>query len=639
MKRALSIIVMGLFLSLFSPHSNFAQEQKIYLPEDDSKSRNASVAVPLSGGSSGQNANLITLEVKGMDVVDVLQMLAKRSSLSLVIGKNVTGRVALFLKDIDVRDAFEIVILANDLAYETKGNIINIMTQRDYELLYGERYQDKKKIKSVSLKYANAMDLSQSLNQMKTNIGRVIVDGRSNTVILIDTPQKIKEMEDFIHKADILIETQIFNLKYAQADKISPSVQEVLTKGVGSVKVDARTNKIAVTDSRNKLEEVSRLIAAFDEKTRQVVIDAQIVEINPLKDQFSMGVDWDYWLKKNMRFAGSLPAPVLSDATAIPNILSFGVAAAGSEVTQQGQYKSVINLLRVIGKTKIISSPRIMALNNQEAKILVGTKEAYITSTVSQTGTTAVTSQSVSFVDVGIKLYVTPTINADGFVTMKIRPEISSSKTTDIISEGQITQIPIVTTSEAETAIMVKDGATIVIAGLKKDTRDKEVKKFPFLGDLPLVGFLFRSVRDESTKTELVIFLTPHIVSGEETFPYTSLTKDKDIEAIQTHMTKTKEATAFKDNRYYREYIVNKVQDAWMNIRLREHLFEGQVKVRFVLMDDGGLKADPRVISSTDFRLDKLAIDCIGNSLPFPPFPEDYHGLTQGFEIILKADK
>lgn len=124
----------------------------------------------------------ISLDIKGMDIVDILKMLAQRSGMNLVVGKNVTGRVTIFLKDVSIWDAFEIILLANDLAYEKTGDIINIMTQRDYELVFGDRFKDKKQAKTIQLKYAKAADLSRALNQIKTNVGRVVVDEGSNTL-------------------------------------------------------------------------------------------------------------------------------------------------------------------------------------------------------------------------------------------------------------------------------------------------------------------------------------------------------------------------------------------------------------------------------------------------------------------------
>jgi type II secretory pathway component GspD/PulD (secretin) len=564
----------------------------------------------------------ISLDIKGMDVVDVLKMLANRAGMSVVVGKNVSGRVALFLKDVDVNDAFEIVIVSNDLAYEKKGNIVSVMTQREYELLYGERYGDKKQIKTIQLKYAKAADLSKSLNQIKSSIGRVVVDDATNTVVLVDMPERLVQMEELIKKTDLETKTEVFSLNYAQADKIQPKIQEVLTKGVGSIEVDERTNKIAVTDYPDTLAQIGGIIAAFDEKTPQVLIDAQIVEIRP-SDKFEMGVDWDYWIRKHFKISAALP---------INQTGALLVGTPDSTPTVTGDYKAVLDLLRTIGDTKILSSPRIMVVNNQEARILVGTKDAYITSSSSQTGAGAtVTSQAVNFVDVGIKLYVTPTVNRDGFVTMKIRPEISSSKRTDITTDGKVTQIPIMTTSEVETTVMIKDGVTIIIGGLRKDARTKTVKKIPVVGDIPLLGYFFRSTSDEATKAELVILLTPHIISGEQ--PYTdfdgispregAVVKMISGDIVRLEVSQEESAASGKEDaqkasEYYMS-IYNKI-----NQSLKAHWprsGKGKVSLKFILSREGMLIADPQVVEAAYPDLVPFAIKAIKDCVPFLPFP------------------
>jgi type II secretory pathway component GspD/PulD (secretin) len=469
-------------------------------------------------GQAAEAKGPITLEIKGLDIVEVLKMLSARTGTSIVVGKNVVGKVTVFLKGVDAWEAFEIVVLSNDLAYERSGSIINVMTQRDYEQLHGERFQDKKEVKVVHLNFAKAADAAHTLNLMKTSIGKVVADEISNTLILSDSPGKMKEMSDFLAGMDRPFETRVFTFNYAQAAKMQPLLAEMATKGVGSVKVDERMNKVVATDYPEKVAEMARLVTAFDEKTQQVLIDAQIIEINPT-DKLEMGIDWDFWIKKHLQT--SLPLPV-GDG----NRLFFGTTSGAPG--KPGEFKAVFDALRTIGDTKILSSPRIMALNNQEAKILVGTKEAYITSTTTVTQQNPITTQSVNFVDVGIKLYVTPMISANGFVTMRIRPEISSATRTDITSEGQITQIPIVTTSEAETAVMLKTGTTIMIGGLQKDGHSKTVRKVPVLGSIPFLGALFRSTSDELTKSELVILLTPHIMSGENSFTDVSEAKPLD---------------------------------------------------------------------------------------------------------------
>ena len=582
----------------------------------------------------------ISLDIKGMDIVDVFKMLAMRSGMNIVVGKNVTGKVVLFLKDVDAWDAFEIILLANDLAYDKKGDIINIMTQRDYELLYGERYQDKKQVKIISLKYAKAADLSRALTQIKTNIGKIVSDEGSNTLVVIDTPEKLGELEDFIKKTDLPIQTRIFNLSYAQADKIQAKIQEAITKGIGSIKIDERTNKLAVTDYPEKLDEIAKIISAFDEKTSQVLIDAQVIEIKP-SDKFEMGVDWDYWIRKHFEVRTSLPINTT-------NTLLFGTVSSAAP-TAQGQYKAIVDLLRTIGDTKILSSPRIMALNNQEAKILVGTKDAYITSTTSQgaSGQT-VTSQSVNFVDVGIKLYVTPTINRDGFVTMKIRPEISSSERKSIKSEDKTTEIPIVTTSETETAVMVKNGVTIIIGGLRKDERNKTVKKIPVIGDIPLLGAFFKSTSDEIKKTELVILLTPHIMSGENSF--TDFSEVKPTEGAVFNMVKgdivTEKISSSKqdnagnnlssknaENSSYYQIVINKIQQfARLNFPLDK---TGEVNLKFGIYANGSLIEEPQVIKATNASLIPYALKAVRAASPFPLIPKDANKKEMNFNVTL----
>ena len=177
-------------------------------------------------------------------------------------------------------------------------------------------------------------------------------------------------------------------------------------------------------------------------------------------------------------------------------------------------FETVIELLQTVGTTDVLSTPRISVVENEEAKILVGTREAFITSVVTQTQQAATTSEEVTFIDVGVSLTVTPTINQEGFVTMKIKPEVSSVTRTLTTASGN--QIPIVQTSTAETTVMVKDGVTIVIAGLIEDQSLNTTKKIPILGDIPILGAAFRSKEEEVIKSELVIFLTPTIISGKE---------------------------------------------------------------------------------------------------------------------------
>lgn len=586
--------------------------------------------------TSPDGQNKISLDIKGMDVIDVLKMLAGRANMNIVVGKNVTGRVTLFLKDVDVWDAFEIILLANDLAYEKKGSIINVMTQRDYELIYGERFQDKKLAKVVQLKYAKAIDLSRALNQIKTNLGRIVVDEGSNTIALIDSPLKVEEMEAFIRKTDTLIQTKVFELNYAQVDKLAPKIQEMLTKGIGSLRIDERTNKLVVTDYPPKLNEIGQVITAFDEKTPQVLIDAQIIEITPT-DTFKMGVNWQYWIESNFRYVGNFAAASGNQ------ILQFGVAAKDAVIGQKGDYSTVVDLLHTIGATKTLASPRIVTLNNQEAKILVGSKEPYGVATVTQSTTTAATATTIEYIESGIKLSVTPTINRDGYVTMKIKPEISSAESRELEIAGQKNTAFSTTSSEAETTVMLKDGVTILIGGLKKDVRTESISKLPILGDIPFIKWAFRSKSKEITGTkELVILITPHIITGDspltnfaEALPkngaVASMVKDNVI--IEKIKAVTDEQGPFDELARYYEVVSQRLKNLIPSGLPKDQ--KGQVKLAFTLSKDGYLVSGPKILETSNSKLKTAAIKTVKSASPFPSFPRSLAKEEETFTVKL----
>ena len=589
----------------------------------------------------------ISLDIKGMDVIDVFKMISARCGLNIVVGKNVTGRVTLFLKDVDIWDAFEIVLLSNDLAYEEQNGLINVITQRDYELKYGARYKDNKEVKLVQLRYAKAADLSRSLNQIKTNVGRVVVDEGSNTLSLIDTPEKIKEMENFIQKTDIPIQTRIFSLNYAPVDKLGPKLQDAITKGIGSIKIDERSNKIAVTDYTARLDDIAKIISAFDEKTLQVLIDAQIIEITP-SESFKMGVDWNYFIEKYFDAKLSLPVTPLAAGGA----LFLGTL---STATQAGKDKAIIDILQTIGTTKILSSPRIMALNNQEAKIHVGETDYYIasTTTVPSSGT-PVTTQTFNSVDSGIELNVTPTINRDGFVTMKIAPTLSSYSTSTVTIGDTVNTVPKITKSDAQTTVMVKDGVTIIIGGLRKDKREKTVNKIPFLGDIPGLGVLFRNTNDQFNKNELVILLTPHIISGETSYSSFNEIKPTDGMVASMHRGKIigervvvpkKPAPRFtpprKDYRhmskddYYRE-ISERIQT--LAPQNNPQGAKGSVTLLFTVSKEGNVVGDPYILETDNEMLDAAALAALESASPFPAFPNSMQQESESFKISLNYE-
>jgi general secretion pathway protein D len=183
-------------------------------------------------------------------------------------------------------------------------------------------------------------------------------------------------------------------------------------------------------------------------------------------------------------------------------------------INNNDDFDVVIRYLERIGHTKILSCPQIAVINNQEAKIHVGEKQAYVTTSTTAGQTTTTVSESVTYVDVGLQLFVTPTINDEGYVTMKIKPEISS--VVDQIVSSSNNTIPIIDTVMAETSVMVKDGTTILIGGLNKDEQTRSYKGTPILDKIPLIKYLFSEEVTTKDRVELVILLTPHIITGDE---------------------------------------------------------------------------------------------------------------------------
>lgn len=588
----------------------------------------------------------ISLDIKGMDIVDVLKILAMRSGINMVVGKNVVGKVTIFLKDVRPRQALNIIVLANGFAYEEYEGIITIMTGRDYEARFGEKFADKKETLVTKLKYAKASTLVAILNQIKSKIGKVVVDDASNTVVLMDTPDKLLQMRQVLSQVDRPTETRVFDINYSNSGKLENKIQEMLTKNIGSINADERTNKIIVSDYPEKIKKIAELIKAFDSRTRQVLIDSKIVEIT-LNDKLELGINWEYWIKKNLKIGNAFPLSLSTGGT-----VTIGTTTT---VDETGEYMSIIKMLNTIGDTRVLSSPRVTALNNEEAKILVGTREAYITQTTSQSGSGAtITAESVNFVDVGIQLYVTPRINKEGFVTMKIKPVVSSATRTEITSGGTISEIPIVSTSEAETSVMVKDGATIIIAGLIKDEVIQTVNKIPFLGDIPILGHLFKSTNDEVKRKELVIFLTPHILSSslaeakpsalefEESLEFLDRFDKPEVDNILFLDIEDKEPSpessqADLDLSYsgYISRLREIIAEQSTKLVADEHPLNGEVEISFLIAKDGRLKTAPEIISASDDLLRDYALKAVIASVPFPPFPQDISAQEKRFNIVI----
>lgn len=543
--RKFRIFFLVLSVALFISYSVAAEEDTIKLAQgilDEASFIPQARLEPIAGGMEGR----ISLDLRNIDIVDALKFLAMKADLNIVTTKKVTGRVTLTVDEVLVKDIFDIILRSNELAFMKQGDIYNVMTETEYKALFGRKFADIREVRTFRLEYAIPDQAFTLLDTLKSDIGRILVEPDSGTALVMDTPERIKEIEKALANMEERSLVKVFHLNYANAKDIEDQLKARLdSKKVGSVKADERANLVIVQTLPQRMHEIEELIKALDQKTKEVLIDAKVIKVK-LTDTLDQGFEWEglhnLGAQYGMSYLGSYPFSAIQSTTDawrsrldVVNEMGNDVGSypfSGTSTSYSGGTKKVIGeemhvgtidskrdldfffkYLQTLSNTQILSNPKLAVINNQEARIHVGERQAYVTTTTTTGQTTTTVSEEVTFVDVGIQLSVTPTINNDGYITMKIKPEISSVTAT--LTTPSENKIPIIDTSEAETTVMVKDGTTIVIGGLRKEEETEESEQVPFLGRIPVIGFFFKSSEKAKDRTELLIMLTPHIVSGD----------------------------------------------------------------------------------------------------------------------------
>ncbi|TBR15656.1 type II secretion system protein GspD [bacterium] len=502
----------------------------------------------------GQNAlssgdfldKTISLDLKDMDVTEALKFLAVKAGLNIIPTKEVTGRITLVVDNVSLRDVFDIMLRSNNLAYVKQGEIYNVMTEKEYKTLYGKNFFDMREVKAFHIQYAIPDQVNNLLSTIKSEFGKIIIDSESGTILVMDTPEKVEEMKATLAMMEQKSTIRIFNLKYARAKDIEEQLKSQLdVKKVGSIKADERTNQVVVQTFTDRMQDIANLIQSLDKKTKEILIDAKIVQVK-LSNALSTGIEWEGLFnlgkKAGLTYLGSVPFAWTGAASTdvwrsrdqvrhdvgyvgsypFSGTTSSSTAGKQSIATQEmhlGQvgkhdYDTIIKYLQTLGETRILSNPKLAVVNNQEAKIHVGERQAYVTTTKTEGQGTVTLSESVTYIDVGTQLFIVPNINDEGYVTLKIKPEVSSVVSYLTSNEGN--KIPIVETSTAETTVMVKDGTSILVGGLSREEKVSTTQQTPLLGRIPILGIPFRSKSDTTTRTELLVLVTPHIISGDE---------------------------------------------------------------------------------------------------------------------------
>ncbi len=368
---------------------------------------------------------------------------------------------------------------------------------------------------------------------------------QSNSLILIGPASEIAEVKKLLALVDVETNTGHGNLhaiflKYISADEAAKSLNALLERSLGkdppksgerkklSVEASTANNALLVDASPIDFELLKALVAELDQLQEQVLIEVVIAEVSA-DDSFDVGVEMTV-LNSPAKVGDSVvqgSTRLSENSSSINDIVQNGVfprgimmgVARGNRVDGNGNiissYPGLISLnaLQSNGKVKILSSVPLVAQNNKEASVSVVNNIPILKSTIQGgSGTARDVIQNIDRMDVGIKLKLTPRINPSNEVCMMLNPSIEA-----IIDSGPSgTQFaPTIAKREVSTTVTVPDGRTIIISGLIREDRGNVVRKIPILGSLPLIGFLFRHTVETKNRTNLIIFVTPHVMSSE----------------------------------------------------------------------------------------------------------------------------
>jgi type IV pilus assembly protein PilQ len=301
--------------------------------------------------------------------------------------------------------------------------------------------------------------------------------------------------------------TRVFDLKYARAQDIRDQLQYL----TGNVTASFSGDRLVVRASASTMEEVAVIVEQLDKKPSQVLLQARLIEVNTTA-LLEAGIDWEKITKWTTILTEGNAGP--SQAGQIPQSLSFlKLDETADYYRQMAAFQVQLDALITDGNAHLLSDLRVVTQDNVPAEIFAGETVPVIITSLQTPGGAGGVFQTVQLqnIDVGVKLNITPRISDDGFITALVEPEVSRI----VAFVGPNNDLPETSRRRAQTLVRVRDGERIYIGGLLSEEKRRTVKKVPLLGSIPLLGYLFRHYRDETTRLDLVIEITPHIVGDE----------------------------------------------------------------------------------------------------------------------------
>jgi type IV pilus assembly protein PilQ len=465
------------------------------------------------------NGSRVTFNFQDIPTRSVLQLIADVSDLNIVVADSVQGNVTLRLINVPWDQALHIVLQAKGLDQRKQGNVIWVAPQKEIsdreQAIADARLQMEDKVELVSdyipISYGNAKDIAALLTKevqsgqtgggagaaqqqqgFLSKRGTVSYDDRTNTLLVSDTPQKIIEIRQLI---------------------------AVLDRPVQQVLIESRI-VIATDTFARELGAKFGISGGYEDRNNNVVSTAGTVA----------GTDRMSNLALNNRFNGRRGLPVFNPGTisttagtgggiAVPGLNdrlnvnlpvaspagSFGLAILGADYLLDLE----LSAAQTEGRGEVVSSPRVVTANQKEAVIKQGQEVAYVT--FQNSGGGGVGTATVQFKEVVLELKVTPTITADDRVVLNLA--VKKDAVNRYIDNPGGGQVPIIDKREINTSVLVDNGQTVVLGGVYEVEKRDDLTKVPFLGDVPILGNLFKKTGRTDTKAELLIFVTPRILS------------------------------------------------------------------------------------------------------------------------------
>ncbi|MFQ5850501.1 MAG: type IV pilus secretin PilQ [Candidatus Binatia bacterium] len=431
-----------------------------------SQARRPQVTPPEEKKYTGQR---VSLDFKDADIKNVFRLLAEVSGLNIVVTDDVVKKVTVRLLDVPWDQAMDILLETNGLGKEQVGNVVRIST---VERLRSER----------------------------------------------EAIRAAREAEKKLEP----IQTTYLTVNYAKATEVVNKIKaaKVLSER-GEAIADDRTNTILIRDIKMAVEEANDIASRFDTRTTQVLIESNLIETTPTFAR-ALGVRFQFRRGGTTFSSAAGAGSPFTTAPGAPREVPTGLGLDISVIQEAAggirDLASVLEAAEAEGNIRIISRPSVVTLNNvpstiQSLRIIRIALPSGTTNIASGTGSAAGAAVATETVNVGIILTVTPQVSSDGFVLMNI--SVKSSSIAESATSTAAGVIPFdELTREAISNVLVRDGETVVIGGIMKDTRQEREEGIPFLKDIPLLGWLFKNVRFQKDFEELMVFITPRIISA-----------------------------------------------------------------------------------------------------------------------------